>query len=827
MAEPEPSAMFSVLRAFILQQAELLGSPEPAIAVIEPWLETRGMTLLTNIATIKGKKSVADAWEDSTVRAHITHVWIQDNHQEMVRSESLFEVPHAHVRSATPGKRSTCGDKVRSLLLLPKIPVIGWARTYNWRAELKSDVVAGVSTGINMVPKGLAFAFLANISPASGLYSAAFPAMVYFVLGTSRHLGVAPSPLVALLTAAGISRWCLDESTTPLPDVPPEEGYWVGNCSETAYSTLVFKMALTQGFVMIVMGLFKAGWLLRFFSRPLMSGFLSAAALIIALSQLHYLLFEHDVEILDSVSALTTLVSIFENIEHVHWPTVLFSLGCLVVLLIFKNIKATHSLYSLILVVLSILLSFLLTTFTPHFDVDVTGNVVVGFPKFDMSVFSLVPANQLLQWMQHAVLLAIVGFLESSSAAQIYSLRYDYSIDISQEMLAVGCGNLLGGTLGCMPTMGAVGTTAMLDAFGAQSRLAALVSALVVFLTISASVLTDLFYYLPKPALALIIISAVVGLVDIKEIMFLQRGHARDFWSVIILFICTLVVGIDGGLLFAIVFSAAAHVYRSGNTDVFEIGRVPGSDAWMTSRDKYPIYIYDDFVITGFNGALFFGNEDLFKNFICGYLRGSKASRIQLALVLDCSRISFVDGTGVHALEEVVQLFAQHGRTILFCALNDGVKHKMDACDLVQRIGLDHFFDSVPECVRHLITLQPGSRAHGNSETPLFQDFIPLESSGHDSHADSAPTETQRLVSSETQREYSDLADDPVVVEKQKCSWACCSRALCRFRFSSSPFSHYSESREGRPNAATIAAARRESSPSGMDMDSVDGVDGI
>jgi len=204
------------------------------------------------------------------------------------------------------------GDRWRAWL--PACPVRAWLPELT-RETVVRDCVAGLSTGINLVVKSLAFASLAGVPPEMGLYSATLPALVYALLGSSPHLGVGPSPLVCLLTGALSQDFCAS-----LPALPSDAVAYLGNCTADDYVRVVRQLALAQGTMLLLAGLVRGSWFLRFFSRPMFSGFLTATALIISCSQLKYCLYTHEVTVTDSLSVFAVLRDLLKpaNLESVR-----------------------------------------------------------------------------------------------------------------------------------------------------------------------------------------------------------------------------------------------------------------------------------------------------------------------------------------------------------------------------------------------------------------------------------------------------------------------------------------------------------------------------
>lgn len=720
MTTQDPQNPLVDIRSFIISQISLLGITNNS-SDIQSWVQTRGMTALQDIA---GNTSVEVAWENPAVRVQMLQLWLHFSDMENTLPSHRKQEEAPYIRLAEKpqysARSSRIPDFIRESLRLLLPSVCGVVQRYT-KEDFKGDIISGLSTGINMAPKALAFAILTGCPAQYGLYSVTYPALLYTVFGSSQHLGTTPSGLLSVLLRAVVTEWCNDPDVFDPPANPTSTD--IGNCAQEDYWLVVRQIALLQGALLLVLGLMHGGFLMRFFSRTLMNGFGSAAAVLIAISQINMMLYRKKEYITrPSSRPYDEVYDLVSQLDKIDQTTIIFVLVFAVMMILLKKFKYTKQSYSLIVIALSTLTAMILIKNT-DIALDITGDVPRGLPApsadiLDFSRSKITP----LMWLEQAAAIALVGFLESSSAAQICSLRYGYKVDMNREMVAIGILNVISSFFFCMPTMGTVSGTACVSAFGGRTVFANGVSGLVNLLT--AVALMGLVFYLPKATLGLVIATAVLTLVDYKVIGFLWRGHRRDFWSLMVLFVSTLIVGIDRGLLVALVLNIVSHIYRSGETEVYELGRV-GDTTTFQSKKHCQVYVYRGVTILRFNGPLFFGNSALFKEAIMNAIVPTdKSAKPPNIIVLDASAINFVDASGVLLIEEVVvELSTQH-IAVMFCHVNTKVWDKLWVNGLLDQIGRDHFYVSIDDAMRAIVQAYKKLDAEDETEDKYLSSFF-------------------------------------------------------------------------------------------------------
>ncbi len=373
------------------------------------------------------------------------------------------------------------------------IPFLSWISTYN-KSMLTSDIVAGLTVGIMLIPQGMAYALLAGLPPVYGLYAALMPQVVYAFLGTSRQLAVGPVAMDSLLVATIVS------AMTSNPDY---------------YIELTLLLAFMMGAFQVIFGLLKLGFLVNFLSKPVISAFTFAAALIIGFNQIKHVLGVSFDKVNEVGQRLTTntlqdvSVQIYNHFSELNFLVVLIALVGIGIIIFIKRV-AKKVPASLVVVLISIMVVYMFRL--DQYGVSIVKEIPEGLPKLKVpqlkmdDIKALIPA---------ALTLALIAFMEAISVAKAIEEKHDdYKIDCNQELIALGASNLVGSFFSSYPVTGGFSRSAVSDQAGSKSGVSALVSALLILLTLL--FFTDYFYYLPNAVLGSIILVAVFGLIDLK-----------------------------------------------------------------------------------------------------------------------------------------------------------------------------------------------------------------------------------------------------------------------------------------------------------------------
>lgn len=546
------------------------------------------------------------------------------------------------------------------------IPILDWLPKYN-KTQLQGDLSAGLTVGVMLIPQGMAYSMLAGLEPIHGLYAVTIPLVLYAVLGTSRQLAVGPVAMVSLLTAAGIGA------------LQPD--------SAAEYLFYAITVAFLVGLVQFGMGVFRLGFLVNFLSHPVISGFTSAAAIIIGLSQLKHLL---RVNLPNTEHIQEMVVAIANNIGQTH----LLTLGIgLVGMIVIKYGKKIHKGLptSLIAVILGILAvwGFGLT----EQGVKIVGEVPSGLPGFSIPSFDLSVWTSL---SSAALSIALVGFMESFAVAKAIQAKHkNYEVDANQELRALGIANFGAAFLQSYPVTGGFSRTAVNDQAGAKTGMASIFSAILILLTLL--FLTPLFYYLPNAILAAVVIVAVIGLIDYKEAIHLWHKDRSDFWMLMVTFMVTLTMGIETGIGAGVVLSLAMVIYRSSRPHIAILGRVPNSTFYRNIERFNDLEQRADIAIVRLDGPLYFANIGYIKEKLDEVIK-SKGAALRL-LVINADSINHVDSSATQALEEWIKAFRSSNMEVYFTGVIGPVRDAFSKSHLTDFIGKDKFFLSNQQAV--------------------------------------------------------------------------------------------------------------------------------
>ncbi len=546
------------------------------------------------------------------------------------------------------------------------IPLYGTLKSYKTE-NLKGDLSAGLTVGVMLIPQGMAYAMIAGLPPIYGLYASTLPLLIYALLGSSRHLAVGPVAMVSLLTASGIG--ALAEGGT-----------------ET-YIALAIALAFFVGLIQFLLGLFRMGFLVNFLSHPVISGFTSAAALIIGISQLKHLL---GFEIPRTHYVHESLIYAIRHIGETDILTLAIGLGGVAMIMGLKRWKKSLP-GALIAVVIGILL-------VSGFDLDqngvqIVGSVPEGLPSVIIPHINLGTATQL---MPIALAIALVSFMESIAVAKAVQAKHkNYEVDANQELIALGAANIGGSFAQSYPVTGGFSRTAVNDQAGANTSIASIVSALLIVLTLL--FFTPLFYNLPNAILASVIMVAVFGLIDYKETIHLWHSDRSDFWMLIITFLGTLTLGIELGIGLGVILSLVLLIYRTTRPHMAVLGKVPGTHFYRNKERFSDVECRDDMLIVRFDAELYYANVNFFRETL-ERLEQEKENTLR-AVIVNAESINNMDSTAIRMLNELIDDHQSRGITLYFTGVIGPVRDALEKGDIMDKLGEPGLFMSVEEAV--------------------------------------------------------------------------------------------------------------------------------
>ncbi len=530
------------------------------------------------------------------------------------------------------------------------VPVLGWGRRYD-RADLPSDLGAGLTVGAMLVPQAMAYALLAGLPPEVGLYAATIPVLVYAFLGTSRQLAVGPVAIVSLMTASALAP-LVDEGTA-------------------GYLAAAALLAFMVGVVHLILGLGRLGFLVNFLSHSVLVGFTAAAALIIGFSQVKHLI---GVAI-PRGEFFETAGELVRHLADAHSLTLAIGLGSVAILLGLK--RWAERVPGALVVVVATTVASVLFDFEDR-GVKVVGHIPDSLPAFGLPDFD---GSLITSLATTAVIITVVGFMESIAVAKVYARRHRYDISANQELIGLGVANLTSGLFGGYPVTGGFSRTAVNDTAGARTPLASIVTAAVVVLTIA--LFTPLLTQLPNAALGAIIVVAVAGLFDGAEIRRIARVKPTDLISLSVAFVATLVLGIEIGIGVAVAASLAVVFARMATPHYAVLGRVPDTTTWRNIARFPEVERVAGLRVIRIDASLSFANASFFKKLLLSEAASADEVPGQpRCLVLDASGVNDIDATGIEALREADLELADRGISLHLADAKGPVR------DVLWRAGL-------------------------------------------------------------------------------------------------------------------------------------------
>jgi len=552
------------------------------------------------------------------------------------------------------------------------IPILDWLPEYDGE-RLRGDLRAGLTVGVMLIPQGMAYAVLAGMPPIHGLYASIVPLLVYPIFGSSRHLAVGVNASIMVIVAAGLA---------PLAEAGTEE-----------YVGLAILLTGMVGLIEIAMGVGRLGFLSNLLSRPVIAGFTGAAALIIGFSQLGNLL---GLDLPTSQYIHVVVLEAIDRVGNVEPLSLAIGVGGILVLLLCQRWKA---LFPAELTVLVLATGAAWALGLGERGVRLVGEVPAGLPIPAVPDLSLSDIGDL--WTT-ALTLALVEFMTVVSLGRAISTRHRYTIEPDWELMAVGMGNFIGSFFRTIPASGSFSRTAVNEQAGARTPFANVAAAGLVFLALL--FLTPIFRYLPLPALAAIIIVAAAGLVDVEEFRDILRAQRSDGYVAVFTFLATLIVGIREGILLGVGAAVVAVLYRLSRPHVAELGHLPSTQSFRRMDRFEASEPVDGILILRLEAGFSFFNATFFKDFV---LERTEAGREEenghRAVVIDGKSISYLDTTGVQALEEIVGTLESWEVEIHFTELTGPVRDVLSNSRVARELGEDHFHMNAHFAVEHIL----------------------------------------------------------------------------------------------------------------------------
>lgn len=563
------------------------------------------------------------------------------------------------------------------------LPILSWIAGYN-RTDLASDGMAGLIVAIMLVPQGMAYALLAGLPPEVGLYASIVPLVFYGLLGSSRALAVGPVAIVSLMVA------------TTLGEITEAGG--------AGYVAGAVLLAFLSGAILLAMGLARLGFLVNFLSHPVISGFSSAAALVIGFSQLKHLL---GFNIPRSHLITETIAHAAMHIRQLNLVTAGIAVVSLVLLLVFRSrvagwaksagfsaavadaVAKTGPLAAVLISTVAVWLLALDQTA----GVKIVANIPAGLPPLTMPGLDLALIQQLLP---AAALISVVGFLESVSVAKSLASKRRQKIDADQELIALGAANIGAALTGGYPVTGGFSRSLVNFTAGAVTPMASIITAGLIALTVL--LFTPLLYFLPKATLAAIIILAVANLIDFKTLREAWIYNKADAASLISTFFAVLTLGIEMGILAGAGLSIVLYLWRTSRPHMAEVGRV-GETEHFRNVLRHEVQTDPKILAVRVDESLYFANTAQLEDALLSRV----AERPEIDhLVLIMSAVNFIDASALETLETLIERLRDSGVVLHMAEVKGPVMDRLERVHFLDTLGSGQVYLSTHAAMKDL-----------------------------------------------------------------------------------------------------------------------------
>lgn len=537
------------------------------------------------------------------------------------------------------------------------LPVLQWLPAYR-RADLPHDLTAGVITAVLLIPQAMAFAALAGLAPAVGLYASILPPLLYALLGSSRTLSVGPVSITALMVASAVG----------------------SGASETGHLATVLTLTGLSGALFLLMAVLRLGALVHFISHPVLSGFTSAAAVMIILSQIGALT---GIAMPRGIATLELVPALLQHLEMLHAPTLAIGAGTLAALVAGRGplrralgaaglspLTVTAISRATPLLVLAGATGLAVAGGPAVAGVALVGDIHAGLPPL---TFGLLEPGQVTSLLPSAILISLIGYVQSVSVGKAMAHRRRQRLEPNQELLALGVANAGAAFTGGMPVAGGFSRSMVNFDAGARTQLAGVVAAGLV--AAAALVLTPLFTHLPRASLAAVIVVAVTSLLDWREALAVWRYDAGEFLALAATFLGVLGLGLEWGLLTGAGVALALELWRSGHPHFAVVGRVPGTEHFRNVR-RHQVETWPELVLLRVDESLFFANASLLEDVVGDALARQPSA---VGLVLICSAVNRIDYSALETLESMSRELREAGVRLHLAEVKGPVMDRLEA----------------------------------------------------------------------------------------------------------------------------------------------------
>ncbi|KAK9843672.1 hypothetical protein WJX81_001934 [Elliptochloris bilobata] len=591
------------------------------------------------------------------------------------------------------------------------LPMMRWVRTYKLKQYLLPDLLAGMSVAALVVPQSMSYARLAGLPSVIGLYGAFVPVLCYAALGSSRHLAVGPVAVTSLLLGEGLPKVVgLPEQEDPNNPAHPE--------IQRIYNHTAIQVAFLAGCLYTLVGILRLGWVTNFLSHSVISGFMTGASVIIGLSQCKSIL-GYNTRPNPASTPMHKLPAItFPRHDPVHlqlydllgpawrpyfqWREFVMGVVWVAMLLIMKDIGKRYSkrfgwvraIGPLSVTILSIAITSIFRLYNNPHNIRIVGSIPQGLPKETVTWWFPMPAN-FTRLALLAVVICLIDVLESISIAKALAYKNRYELNPTQELQGLGIANLMGAAFNCYTTTGSFSRSAIMDNVGACTQLAGIISGVIVMVVLLC--LTPLFRNMPQNAQAAIIISAVAGLFNYSEAIFLWKVNRHDFIKFdfvvfIVAAVAVMFAGVEIGLAISIGLSVLIALWKSAFPHTAVLGQLPDTTVYRNVKQYPEATEVDGLLLLRIDAPLYFANINPVREALHKYeqraLRDADVRGVPIRFIaIDLSPVTDIDASAVHFLKDWITDHKARGIQPVFANPSRQVVRVLRSAGLHELIG--------------------------------------------------------------------------------------------------------------------------------------------
>ena len=544
------------------------------------------------------------------------------------------------------------------------LPILDWIPAYR-REWLLPDVLAGVALWAVMVPEGMAYAGIVGVPPIMGLYTIVPALFAYALLGTSRQLVVGPDTATGLISALTVGA--------------------VATQGTADFNTLTSTLAVLIGIFFFSLGVMRMGWVASFIPTPVMRGFIEGLVYVTIIGQVPHLLGISGA----SGNFFTKIWSVLQHLSDLSVGPVLTGMLCLTAMLLLRYMAPAVPAALVVMAVATILIGLLGGETT---GVHVAGHIPSGLPHLTSPNLD---ATILYELAPGALAIVLVGYAEALGAAKAAAMQGGGDINPNQELVAHGPANILSGLFGGFLVVGSLSKTSVAMAAGARSQVANLVAA--AFCLFTLILLTPLFRNMPQPALAAIVIAAMLHLTKPRYLRDLFVRNRWSFANAVIVIGAELTLGVLQGIALGVVLALLTLIYQTSHPQGAVLGQLPGTEAYRDVQRHPEAITFPGLLIWRIGGDLFFASI----GHVGEALKASLDARLDVnRVLLDFSQVNFIDSTASDEFLRLINELKNRGFTLAFARVRDAVRDDMRLAGIEAIVGPHNFYERLTDGVR-------------------------------------------------------------------------------------------------------------------------------